>query len=322
MTITEQMIHLNNGQFWVILAFLAGLSILSFYGALRFFRRNRIIVDTPTARIRSAPQGYVELAGVAQLEKDQPVIAPLTDTPCCWYRYKIERESDNKWRTVEKGDSEIAFVIEDDTGRCLVLPSGAEVTASERSVWYGNSKQPTDRNPPRQKITATAGHFHISINTGVSANFADLLKTRYRYTEERIYPGDILYALGHFHSLGETEHSQSKRQLTRDILKFWKQDQTRLVQRFDQNNDGRIDADEWQQAQDAATRIAAEKHAEQKLQQVPHSLGKPRDKAFPFLISSLPQFALAQRYRILFWLSLAAFFITGSGAVFILSQRW
>ena len=51
--------------------------------------RKRLIEDTPTSRIRSAPQGFVELAGVAGVFEGEPIIAPLTQRPCCWYRYRF-----------------------------------------------------------------------------------------------------------------------------------------------------------------------------------------------------------------------------------------
>ena len=43
--------------------------------------RKRLIEDTPTSRIRSAPQGFVELAGVAGVFEGEPIIAPLTQRP-------------------------------------------------------------------------------------------------------------------------------------------------------------------------------------------------------------------------------------------------
>src|SRR4030067_2822595 len=50
----------------------------------------RLIEDTPTAKIRSAPQGYVELEGLGKLMDGPPIIARLTGLPCVWDRYTIE----------------------------------------------------------------------------------------------------------------------------------------------------------------------------------------------------------------------------------------
>jgi hypothetical protein len=73
------------------------------YYAWRCFRRARALADTDTARIRSAPQGYVELKGRAGLMDGDPIIAPLSGLPCCWYRYRIERKtSDGKWKIIDR----------------------------------------------------------------------------------------------------------------------------------------------------------------------------------------------------------------------------
>ena len=64
------------------------------------FRRARAVADTPTSRIASAHQGYVELHGVARSDQPEPMRAPLTKRPCVWYRYTIERKGGkNKWIT-------------------------------------------------------------------------------------------------------------------------------------------------------------------------------------------------------------------------------
>ena len=38
------------------------------------FRRVRAVADTPTSRVASAPQGYVELCGIARQHPGQPLI--------------------------------------------------------------------------------------------------------------------------------------------------------------------------------------------------------------------------------------------------------
>lgn len=77
------------------------------YGALCFSRRAWRLADTPIARIRPAPQGYVELYGRARLLPGPPILAPLSSLPCAWYRYQIEeRSSGGRWWLVESGDSD------------------------------------------------------------------------------------------------------------------------------------------------------------------------------------------------------------------------
>lgn len=323
MTITEQIQHMGTVQFWVFLAFLTVIAVACFYGGFSLLRRARLIEDTPTARIRSAAQGYVELNGTVHPDPKNPLIAPLTDTKCCWYRYEIERKSDKNWRTVEQGTSEYPFLIEDDTGRCIILPKGAEVTPSDQSVWYGSSRQPDDRNPPRKRIRASVGGMRVKVDGGGfnrKITFGSLF-TSYRYTEERIYAGDMLYALGHFRTLDDHDHQQSRSQLTSEILRMWKQDQSRMVDRFDVDGDGKIDPDEWDNARRSAQRIAGEKYAEQRKEQVIHTLAKSPVKGYPYLLSTLEAFELAKRYRTWFMVLMVVFFLAGGGAFLLISGR-
>lgn len=327
MTITQQIMHMGTAQYWIFLVILTAITVACFYAVFKFLRRARLIEDTPTAKIRSAAQGYIELSGTVLPDKENRVIAPLTDSACCWYRYEIEKKSDKNWRTVEKGSSDKPFLVEDETGQCIILPEGAEVTPSDQSVWYGSSRQPEDRNPPRKAIKASVGGLRIKVDSGFNGFSKGgfrlgSLFTQYRYTEERIYEGDLLYALGHFRSLDEMDHQKSRSQITSEILRFWKKDQKRMLERFDQDADGRIDAGEYDVARQAASRIAQEKHADQMQDQVIHTLSKYPGKGFPFLISTLPEFDLAKRYRVWSSVLLVIFFLSGSGAMLMLSARF
>jgi hypothetical protein len=324
MTITQEILHMHPVEFWIWMLFVGGIAAVCFYVAFSYLRRSRLIEDMPTARVRSAPQGYVELDGIAQAASENPLISPLTDTPCCWYRYEIERKGDKNWRTVEKGTSENAFVLEDETGKCIVLPKGAEVTPSDQSIWYGKSRQPDDRNPLKRPVKASVGGFRVKFEThGFGQGSLKMgLFTQYRYTEERIYSGDPVYVLGHFRSLEERDHHRKKKEMTSDILKIWKQDKQRMVDRFDQDGDGTIDMNEWEDARQSAKRIANEKYEQQKKDMIIHTLSKSPIKGFPFLISSLPQFDLAKRYSNVAVFLLVVFFLSGSGAVFLLSNRF
>lgn len=76
------------------------------------FRRARAVEDTPTSKIASAHQGYVELVGAACLGKT-PLAAPLTGRQCVWYRYRVEKKgSKNKWITERSGSSDNPFLVD------------------------------------------------------------------------------------------------------------------------------------------------------------------------------------------------------------------
>lgn len=227
--------RMSTGGFVVVSVIVGIVVLVAFQAIWRNWSRARLIEDTPTARIRSAPQGYVELEGEARLLPGPPIVAPLTGRRCVWYRYRIEHEehtydskghSRSHWRTVDSGTSEGLFELDDTTGRCVIDPDGAEVHPDDKDVWRGHSRWPS-AGPPRRRggLRFTAGD--------------------YRYTEERLLPGP-LYAVGWFESI-RTADGELK-DATAALLRHWKQDQAGLLARFDANGDGHIDAGEWERA--------------------------------------------------------------------------
>jgi hypothetical protein len=299
---------------WILLALALVIAAVALFIGLGSLRRARLIEDTPTARIRSAPQGYTELQGQAAALAEGEVRAPLTGSACCWFRYEIEKRHDKGWRTLEQGQSEQAFLLRDDTGVCQLEPQGAEITATDRSVWHGDSRQPTQRAPTREAVT----QMHTMPYFG-KINISDkrrrrLTNRRYRYSEERIYVGDTLYALGEFHTLGELDHQRAQAEGLRQRLRQWKQRPANLLTRFDRNGDGRLDPQEWQQARQAAARETAAAQAVQQRRQIPHRLRRSRLSGHPFIISSLPQTQLVRRLRQKGAVSLVVF-CSATGAV-------
>lgn len=312
-------IHLlDTPDFWLLTCLALFATAWGFFFTFRNLGRARLIEDTPTARIRSAPQGYVELVGEVGPEIDTPLLrAPLTHSPCCWYRFKVEQRRGKEWKTRDQGTSEAPFLLDDGTERCLVDPRGAEVTPTDRSLWYGEGPVPQDTDPPRIALDPRRGwvqQIAVQVQADVTAS--------YRYTEERIYGGDRLYALGHFNTLGDAEQARERQQLVRERLSRWKGEQPALLARFDRNRDGEIDLEEWERAREAATAEVAHDYAQTLPGRVRHSLRQGPDRRRPFLLSSLPQRALARRHRLYAGLAAALFFAAGAATTFLLSGRF
>ncbi len=162
---------------------------------LRAARIARTIARMKTTPLGSAEPGYVELEGKIEGGEGGVLAARLTRAEVAWYRAKVEEfvsasRSDtgqSTWRIVADEVSRAPFVIRDATGACAVVPDGAEVTPTDRSVWYGATPEPAERNPPRVGPREAAEGLLRVATTGAH---------RYRYTEERIYVGDPIYALG------------------------------------------------------------------------------------------------------------------------------
>ncbi len=192
----QQIQHMASGGFAGVIVVLLIAEIAAVYFIRRNWLRARMLEDTPTARVRSAHQGFVELEGEGQIMKGPPVIGPLTNRPCLWYRYKVEKrawrtdtfsKNSADWRTVSSGVSDALFELRDATGRCVIDPDGAEVVPDVSDVWYGNSSQP--------QFATTTGRNMLSVAMG-----------RYRFTEERLLPGHI-YVMGRFQTLNNAEPS-------------------------------------------------------------------------------------------------------------------
>jgi hypothetical protein len=307
---------LPDGKFWFWALALSTLSATALYFAFRNLARARIIEDTPTSRVRSAHQGYVELAGAAAAMQGEPILSPLTMTPCCWFRYKVERKRDKGWATVRSGKSDGLFLLRDETGECVIDPDGAEITSKEKSVWYGPSATPTVSPKPGPH---KPGGMHGIL--GLTANINIAIDGQYRYTEEAIYPGDRLYAIGLFKSFGETDRMVMREERIKARLSQWKRDHTGLLDRFDRDGDGAIDLTEWEVARRAASREVT-KEQMQEDQQPLHTLSRTVSRRHPFLISAYEEYDLVKRFRYLSVGSIGGFFLCGAGAVWLFASRF
>jgi len=107
----------------------AGLGMYLFYRGFRLLARKRLIMNTPTSKIRSAAMGLVEVSGLAT--GPFTTTAPLTGRPCYYYRtvaWQWKREGKNsRWVKVAEESFHLPFYLEDNTGRVLVNPQGAEI---------------------------------------------------------------------------------------------------------------------------------------------------------------------------------------------------
>ena len=174
-------LNATDGNFWGLFIGAIIVSCVGFYFAFNFLKRARVIDDTPTSKIRSAAQGYVELVGRSKAMDGPPILSPLTNTVCTWYRYKAEETHDKHTRTIESGTSDNLFYLLGPTGQCVIDPDDAIVRPTVKKVWYGS------RN-------AHKSSFGSSVLSGLGSG--------YRYTEERMHDNDPLYAIGEFSSVG------------------------------------------------------------------------------------------------------------------------
>lgn len=292
---------LDPGHFWLFATAVWAAALVAFFAGWRYFRRLQVVEDTPKSLIRSAAQGYVELAGTSRLMPGEPILAPLTRTRCVWWSYSIERYvgsgKNAHWENVRSDISGELFLVEDGTGQCVVNPDKASVYPSAKDVWYGDSELP-EGGPAMGKMR---------------------MGSHYRYTEQRMQDGDPLYALGYFHTQGPVSAGDIDEEVRQQLV-AWKKDQAWLLQHFDLNHDGQVDQQEWEAARQEARRLVLERERDD-LQRPPVDvLSRPPDGR-DFILSTLPQKKLETRLRTYALMCLLCFVCAGALGSYVVGAR-
>lgn len=117
----------NDYWLWSVAGLCAGAFL--FYRGFHLLQRRRLILDTPASKIRSASIGLVEISGLAVGPYTMP--APLTGAPCYYYRtvaWQLKQSGKNKeWKKVADESLHLPFYLDDNSGRVLIDPQGAEL---------------------------------------------------------------------------------------------------------------------------------------------------------------------------------------------------
>lgn len=261
-----------------VLGLVAGVSFIAWLSVLK---RLRAVRGTPTSRIASAAQGYVELKGNGRPYGGTPFISQLSRLPCLWHRYQIQQKNgQGEWRTIESGESSQPFLLDDGSGVCIIDPSGAEILTKHKDTWR---------------------------------------EAQFLYTEWKLIHSDVLYVLGEFRTEGGSSAHFDTRAELNAMLAGWKRDKPALHARFDLDNNGELDAREWLLARQAARRAVAKKKREVHARPDRHFVVQPRDGKL-FLLSNLLPEKLSRRYLFWVWAHLAIFFGALGGIVWVLQQ--
>lgn len=278
------MVGMQVGTRWAWLASLSLTALLSLLAWQTSLRRLRAIRDTPTSRIASAAQGYVELIGQGSTFGDTPLLSRLRQLPCLWYRYTVEEREHGKdgdsWRTLDSGESYDSFILRDDTGMCVVDPVQAEISTTHHEHWERG----------------------------------DL-----RYTEWILLKNDTIYVLGEFRTRNGIIEFDSNAELNA-LLTEWKKDMPALHKRFDLNNDGELDMAEWMLARKAAKREISKKKLAVEAQPDLNIISQPSDGKL-YLISNLTPEALSRRHLYWGWVYVIIFFLALAAMGWILENQ-
>ena len=282
--------HQADFQAWHIALFIC--TVASLFAAIFNYWRLLKITEAPISSIAAAAQGYIELRGKTSTTK--PSKTPFIGMPCVWYRawvYAEVGDEDENGRSsealIEYVESDAPFFLNDGTGTCLVNPQGAEVLAIKKRTQMRNN---------------------------------------HRYVEEYLPAGEWVHVVGyldtrhHFMSAGSVNHDMG---IALNALKLNK---TKLLNRYNQNLEGEIDLQEWEQVR-ADVRGEVEAQHRIKANDAVYMLSKPTTKQV-FLVSALSPQALRKCYQlwsmlhfaILICLKLALFLIRTSKIAPIVSS--
>ncbi|MBN4076371.1 hypothetical protein JYT16_01500 [Gemmatimonas aurantiaca] len=218
----------SSGEFafsvgWAILP----LGALGCLWSLTMTLRKRAIEHLPTSRIRSMPTGTVEICGETQ--RKYHLQAPYSLTRCVYFSYKIltlqhygvnERgQPRERWRVTERGDSgPVPFYLQDETGKVLIDPKGAIVSAGQTEEYAGDM---------------------YAILAGSGSN------GQRRIIETVIPEGAKLYIIGHARPQ-KNSASEKRREYLQRLRAIRSNPESSQV--YDTNADGELSYQEWEVA--------------------------------------------------------------------------
>jgi len=223
------------------------LAALSCIGWMWLYRHYRVIHDTPTSRIASAAQGYVELVGRAAMLPGPPLLS-RSGKPCCWYSVQefTRVPGTINWLKHQRRSSTEPFLLADETGVCVILPEGAghfftlhEARRTEGDHGYHEwillagdalcaAGELTTVNHAAPELAVTLTHEDVKV----------LIAERRKERNEMLDSGRAA-----------AEHAA-----VGALIADWKTDPEGLGDRFDRDRDGTIDLKEWEHARMAARR--------------------------------------------------------------------
>lgn len=141
----------------LILLSIAGIGggIFLFFDGFRLLQRRRLIMDTPFSKIRSASLGMVEISGLAC--GPYTITAPITQRACYFYRTQVwelqQRGKNSEWVKVASESVHVPFFVDDNTGRVLVNPSGAELDIHRDFQQEFSNQLLTTLDPPPETVS-------------------------------------------------------------------------------------------------------------------------------------------------------------------------
>ncbi len=247
----------------------AAAAAASLFFGFWFLNRARHLRNIPRTKIRSAPQGYVELEGRARPLGQIPYHTPLGKHPCVWFEYLYRESASDKGMHAQVVRTSQSFLLEDETGVCRIDPIPMQIETRSRKV-----------NLPNK--------WGLSTHPG-------LISLRW------IGVGEKIQAYGKFTTL-RSDFAGRREEMIKSRLAALKRDREAML-RLDLDGDGKVDGGEWDIAREDVIREVEAEVAELQKQHDESSLGHvlraPDDDRLPFLLTGYAEMKIVARYRLI-----------------------
>ena len=285
--------HPTTGQYIGWSAVVLILIALFVRAGVKARRIGAVMARTPIVPIGSAAEGIVAIEGTAEALGGRLADAGLTGAKCVWYRWMTEhmvvtrsrsgRTGQPGWARSGGGQSYQPILLRDGSGVCSVCVDGDYVVPTDRSAWYGKTRQPAERQPPRYPGSVLPADIHAKLSGSEES---------YRYLEERIYPGDRVFVLGQLFKTPFDESATRERDDDEELGPHgWPG----------------FDAKQFREAMREAAGVTSLR------------VGEPLDKSVPFVVSGIP---LADAIRIYNRRSLGCFIPAAILAALLVALAW
>ncbi len=177
-------------------------AIMIYFGSRKTSESNNLSRFVPVDSLTGIPFGMPVVA-TGTVSADQPLISPVTQKPCVYYDYILEREVETtddkgnttwKWQTVGSPEHQsIPFYLQDTKGsKVLIKPENCEVNGIYRTQQFLQPGTIDNAKSTGMKILAAA----IQMTNIASKN-------RERVTEKTIFTGSTLNVFGELIMEGE-----------------------------------------------------------------------------------------------------------------------
>lgn len=153
----------------------------------------RVLTTEPVAPDEVPTGGYATVGGSSIPASDGPLTAPLSGQDAVAYRYRIRQQSDGVgWWDVFEDGSVTPFVLEGTASRTMVEPGDVDpyLDTEWETVEVGAGETLPD--PVRERLAAAEG---VDLDERPEL-LAEAVEDPRLYAEQRIEPGEELYAFG------------------------------------------------------------------------------------------------------------------------------